>query len=241
MLAIETRELTKAYEDVRVVDHLSLGVQSGELMALLGVNGAGKTTLIKMLTCLLRPSSGDALLEGRSILNDPIPIKQRINLSPQETAIAPSLSVGENLAFIAGIYGQPRRTAKLRGEEIASHFGLTPLLKKRAGTLSGGQQRRLSLAMALISEPHILFLDEPTQGLDVLARQELWSAVLALKGQVTIVLTTHYMEEVELLADRVGVMSGGKLLALGTVGELKLQSSAATLEAAFLSIAGGKK
>ena len=239
MTAIQTKNLTKYYGDVTAVDGLSLSVEEGELFALLGVNGAGKTTTIKMLCCLAKPSGGEAFLLGNSINGDSLKIKQLINLSPQETAVAPNLSIRENLEFIAGIYGQNREAAKRNADRMASQFELVPILHKKAKTLSGGMQRRLSIAMALISEPKILFLDEPTLGLDVLARREMWTTIRSLKNKVTIILTTHYMEEVEALSDRIGIMAHGKLLSVGTAAELKAQSGADTLEDAFIAIAGG--
>lgn len=239
MIAIQTKNLTKYYGDVTAVDGLSLSVEEGELFALLGVNGAGKTTTIKMLCCLAKPSGGEAFLLGNSINGDSLKIKQLINLSPQETAVAPNLSVRENLEFIAGIYGQNREAARRNADRMASQFELEPILHKKAKTLSGGMQRRLSIAMALISEPKILFLDEPTLGLDVLARRELWTTIRSLKNKVTIILTTHYMEEVEALSDRIGIMAHGKLLSVGTAAELKAQSGADTLEDAFIVLAGG--
>jgi ABC-2 type transport system ATP-binding protein len=241
MTAIQTKDLTKNYGDVAAVDGLSLSVDEGELFALLGVNGAGKTTTLKMLSCLTKPSGGDAFLLGNSILVDSLKIKQILNLSPQETAVAPNLSVRENLEFIAGVYGQNGKLAKQNANRMAEQFELTPILHKKAKMLSGGMQRRLSIAMALISNPKILFLDEPTLGLDVLARRELWTAIRSLKGRVTIILTTHYMEEVEALSDRIGIMAHGRLLAVGTAAELKAQTATDTLEDAFISIAGGVK
>jgi ABC-2 type transport system ATP-binding protein len=238
MIAIKTDNLTKRYGEFTAVDSLSLSIDEGELFALLGVNGAGKTTTIKMLSCLIKPSSGDAILLGDSIKTNPMRIKQRTNISPQETAIAPNLSVRENLELIAGIYGQNRKIAKHSASDMAKRFGLDRIINKKAKTLSGGMQRRLSIAMALISEPQILFLDEPTLGLDVLARRELWSAIISLKGKVTIILTTHYMEEVEILSDRIGIMTNGKLLAIGTIAEFIQQTNTGKLEDAFVALAG---
>lgn len=236
MYAIETRGLTKQYKDVVAVNQLDLTVEKGELFSLLGVNGAGKTTTIKMLCCLARPTAGDALLMGRSILTDANQVKEVIGMSPQETAVAPNLSVRENLALMCGVHGldSGRRT-----EELLERFSLGPVEKKRAGKLSGGWQRRLSLAMALISDPQVLFLDEPTLGLDVLARSELWDAIRTLKGKTTVVLTTHYMEEAEALSDRIGVMKDGVLLALGTAEALKKQAGTDKFEDAFIAIVKG--
>lgn len=240
MKAISTNKLTKKYKDKIAVDELDLSVEEGELFALLGINGAGKTTTIKMLSCLIQPTSGDAQLLGNSILTDSMTIKEAINVSPQETAIARNLTVRENLEFMAGIYHHNSSEAKAKTQEMLDMFKLQEVAKNRAKTLSGGMQRRLSIAMALISNPKILFLDEPTLGLDVIARRELWSAIENLKKQMTIVLTTHYMEEVEALADRVGVMAEGKLKACGTVEELKTKVGAKSLEEAFVTLATGE-
>ncbi|STO00387.1 Uncharacterized ABC transporter ATP-binding protein YbhF [[Eubacterium] infirmum] len=239
MNSIIIKELTKKYGSVVAVNNLNLTIEQGELFALLGVNGAGKTTTIKMLSCLIKPTSGDALLLNDSIVSNPNAIKEKTNISPQETAVAANLSVLENLELIAGIYGQNSKTAKKKAHEIAQKFGLENELSKKAKNLSGGMQRRLSIAMALISEPQILFLDEPTLGLDVLARRELWSSIKSLKGKVTIILTTHYMDEVESLSDRVGIMAKGQLTAVGTVLELTTQTGTSKLEDAFVMLSGG--
>jgi ABC-2 type transport system ATP-binding protein len=182
---------------------------------------------------------GDAVLLGDSIRRNSDAIKQNANISPQETAIAPNLTVRENLELIAGIYGQNAETATNSAKAISSRFGLDDVLRKKAKTLSGGMQRRLSIAMALISKPKILFLDEPTLGLDVLARRELWSSIKQLKHDVTIILTSHYLEEVEALSDRIGVMAKGKLAAVGTVSEIIKQTGSSDLEDAFVALAGG--
>lgn len=239
MNAIITKDLTKKYGDTEAVKNLDLTIEQGELFALLGVNGAGKTTTIKMLSCLTKPTSGDALLLGDSILSNPRAIKEKTNISPQETAVAENLSVLENLELIAGIYGQDRKMAKKNALEITEKFGLEKERKHKPKNLSGGMQRRLSIAMALISNPEILFLDEPTLGLDVLARRELWALIKSLKGKVTIILTTHYMDEVEQLADRVGIMAKGQLTAIGTVAELMTQTGTSKLEDAFVMLSGG--
>lgn len=240
MEAIKTQRLTKKYADLVAVDGLDLTVQKGELFSLLGVNGAGKTTTIKMLCGLTRPTSGDALLDGHSIVNDPAAVKRVIGVSPQETAVAPKLTVRENLALMCGVHGFEKEKRERKIAELTQQFDLTGILGKRAGKLSGGWQRRLSLAMALISEPQILFLDEPTLGLDVLARSELWDVIRALKGKITIILTTHYMEEAEALSDRIGIMKSGRLLALGTADELKARAGADQFEAAFIAIVKGE-
>lgn len=239
MYAIETKNLTKKYGDVLAVDNLDLRINKGELFALLGMNGAGKTTTIKMLTCLIKPTSGDAFVLGNSVCDNHQAVKQITNVSPQETAVALNLTVKENLEFIAGIYGENKVNAQQTAQEIAERFRLTNVYNKRAKTLSGGMQRRLSIAMALISNPQILFLDEPTLGLDVIARRELWAIITELKKHVTIILTTHYLEEVEALADRVGIMAQGKLVALGTVDELTTQTNTTKFEDAFIKLSGG--
>ena len=207
MDAIRIEGLTKKYKDIVAVDNLNLSVHKGELFSLLGVNGAGKTTTIKMLSCLTQPTSGDAFLNGKSISKDTAAVKSLIAVSPQETAIAPGLSVQENLELMCGVHGFTKEKQNAKISELTDLLGLESVSKKKAGKLSGGWQRRLSIAMALISEPEILFLDEPTLGLDVLARSDLWDLIRSLKGKVTIILTTHYMEEAESLSDRIGACS----------------------------------
>lgn len=236
MHAIKTQELVKQYKTITAVDGLNLEIHQGELFSLLGVNGAGKTTAIKMLSCLTRPTAGDAAVGGRSIIREPEQVKRLIGVSPQETAVAPNLSVQENLELICGIHGFSKGKTKEKIRELSRQFSLDSVLLRKAGKLSGGWQRRVSIAMALISEPKILFLDEPTLGLDVLARHDLWDVIRTLKGRVTIVLTTHYMEEAEALSDRIGIMKNGKLLAAGTAEELKAAAGTADFEAAFIAI-----
>lgn len=236
MKAIQTEHLSKRYKNILAVDALDLAVEQGELFALLGVNGAGKTTAIKMLSCLTRPSAGEAWLDGKSILSQAAEVKQRIGVSPQETAVAPNLTAEENLLLMCGAHGFSKEKSRQKAAELAEQLGLAPILHRRAGKLSGGWQRRLSIAMALVSQPEILFLDEPTLGLDVLARSDLWDTVRSLKGRITIVLTTHYLEEAEALSDRVGVMKDGRLLALGTPEELKRQTGSARFEEAFVKL-----
>ncbi len=236
MLAIKTNELVKRYKKITAVDMLDLEIHKGELFSLLGVNGAGKTTTIKMLSCLTKPTDGDAIVGGHSITKESEQVKRLIGVSPQETAVAPNLSVEENLELICGIHGFSKEKTQAKIRELSKQFALADVLNRKAGKLSGGWQRRVSIAMALISEPKILFLDEPTLGLDVIARHELWETIRALKGNVTIILTTHYMEEAEALSDRIGIMKSGKLLAVGTVAELNERAGTKVFEAAFISI-----
>ena len=236
MYAIKTANLGKRYKDVTAVDRLNLDIRRGELFSLLGVNGAGKTTTIKMLSCLARPTEGDAAVGGFSIATEPERVKTLIGVSPQETAVAPNLSVKENLELICGIHGFSREKTREKIAELTRQFDLTAVLNRKAGKLSGGWQRRVSIAMALISQPQILFLDEPTLGLDVIARHELWELIRSLKGKVTILLTTHYMEEAAALSDRIGIMKNGGLLAVGTVEELNQRAGTSDFETAFISI-----
>ena len=237
MKAIATNDLTRRFGDRTAVDKLCLDVDEGELYALLGVNGAGKTTTIRMLSCVLAPTSGDGTILGHSITNDAETVKRLINVSPQETAVAPNLTLRENLELIARIYGASRSEARTKANDMLETFGLTARASDRAKNMSGGLQRRLSIAMALITGPRLLFLDEPTLGLDVLARRELWHAIEKLKGKVTVILTTHYMEEAEALADRVGVMVSGRLTAVGTPAELIGRTGAKNFEEAFIALA----
>ncbi len=236
MEAIKTQMLTKKYKNLTAVDKLNLSVRQGELFSLLGVNGAGKTTTVKMLSCLTKPTDGDAFLNGSSVISDTADVKKIISVSPQETAVAPNLTVKENLELMCGVHGFDKEKCRQKIIELSEAFRLTQILGKKAGKLSGGWQRRLSLAMALISEPEILFLDEPTLGLDVIARRELWDTICALKGKITIVLTTHYMEEAEALSDRIGIMKDGRLLALGTAEELNAIAGTDRFEDAFITI-----
>lgn len=236
MDAICIENLTKIYRDVLAVDHLNLSVRQGELLALLGVNGAGKTTTIKMLSCLTRPTDGDAFLNGKSIRRDAAAVKSVIGVSPQETAIASGLSVYENLELMCGIYGYGKSEKRAKIAELSRRLGLDSVLKKKAGKLSGGWQRRLSIAMALIGDPEILFLDEPTLGLDVLARSELWDLIRSMKGRITIVLTTHYMEEAEELSDRIAIMKDGRLLLCDTAEAIKQAAGTDRFEQAFIHV-----
>ena len=239
MYAIRTANLTKRYKDTVAVDQLNLQVKKGELFSLLGVNGAGKTTTIKMLSCLTQPTSGDAFLNGKSICKDTAAVKSLIAVSPQETAVASGLSVRENLELMCGVHGFTKDKQNAKIAELTKLLRLESVIKKKAGKLSGGWQRRLSIAMALISEPEILFLDEPTLGLDVLARSDLWDLIHSLKGKVTIILTTHYMEEAEALSDRIAIMKDGKLLVCDTADKIKETAGTDTFEQAFIRIVKG--
>ena len=234
--AIKTTGLTKKYKEITAVDDLNLEIRNGELFSLLGVNGAGKTTTIKMLSTLTLPTKGDAVVSGESIISSPNLVKERIGVSPQETAVAPSLSVKENLTLMCDVHGLKKDKAKEKIEELSKALDLESVMSRKAGKLSGGWQRRLSIAMALVSEPKVLFLDEPTLGLDVIARSELWDLIESLKGKTTIVLTTHYMEEAEALSDRLGVMKNGRLLFTGTVKEMKEKTGAERIEDAFIKM-----
>ncbi len=236
MQAIKATKLVKQYKKLTAVDGLDLEIRKGELFALLGINGAGKTTTIKMLSCLTKPTDGDAIVGGYSITKEAKKVKRLIGVSPQETAVAPNLTVKENLELICGVHGFSKEKTKRRVDELSERFSLDTVLHRKSGKLSGGWQRRVSIAMALICEPEILFLDEPTLGLDVIARQELWESIRSLKGRVTIILTTHYMKEAEALSDRIGIMKNGRLLAQGTVEELNEKAATSNFEEAFISI-----
>ena len=239
MEAIRTENLTKKYKDITAVDNLNLTIERGELFSLLGVNGAGKSTTIKMLSCLTEPTSGEAYLHGKSITKNKTEVKALIGVSPQETAIAPGLSVTENLELICGVHGFSKEKKRRKISELSELLGLDSVAKRKAGKLSGGWQRRLSIGMALISEPEVLFLDEPTLGLDVIARSELWDIIRSLRGKITVILTTHYMEEAEALSDRIGIMKDGKLLVCGTAEEIKSSAETDKFEEAFIRIVRG--
>ena len=231
---IKINNLSKNYKGKYAVNNLNLKIESGELFSLLGTNGAGKTTTIKMLSTLILPTSGDVKMNDLDLIRDSAKIKKIITISPQETAIAPNLTVMENLYFMAGIYQIENKEAKIR--ELVNIFKLEDVLKQKAKTLSGGYQRKLSIAISLINTPEILFLDEPTLGLDVIARHDLWNIIESLKGKTTIILTTHYMEEAEILSDRIGIMNKGRLIELGTAKELTKKKKAVSFEEAFIKI-----
>lgn len=234
---IQITNLTKKYKEKIAVNNINLTIKEGELFALLGTNGAGKTTTIKMLSTLILPTEGKIKIAGYDIAKDSVKIKEIVNVSPQETAIAPNLTVKENLDFMAGVYKIKNKNEKI--DELVKTFKLQEVLKQKAKTLSGGWQRKLSIAISLINDPKVLFLDEPTLGLDVLARRDLWAVIESLKGKITIILTTHYMEEAESLSDRVGIMDKGNLIAVGTVKELMQKAGTNNFEEAFVKIATG--
>ena len=234
MQAIKIENLSKTYKNgVKALNDFSLTIEKGELYGLLGVNGAGKTTLINILCGLSKKTSGKAYINGFDLDSQIDSIKNIIDVSPQETSVAPNLTVLENLEFFANVYGV---SDAMYLEEVISTFSLEDVLNQKAKTLSGGYKRRLSIAIALISKPQILFLDEPTLGLDVLARRELWNIIKKLKGKITIILTSHYLEEIENLATRVAILSKGKLLKVGTTEEIKQEYSATTFEDAFVKV-----
>lgn len=235
--AIVVTGLSKQYPDKTAVDNISFSVDKGSIFSLLGVNGAGKTTTIKMLCGLTRPTGGEAYVLSHNIHTELDEVKKLVNISPQDTSVASRLTVRENLEFIAGIYGADRKKQREKADEMIQYFHLQEVADRRAKVLSGGWQRKLSIAMALITEPQIIFLDEPTLGLDVLARRELWEVIRRMKEKITIILTTHYMEEAESLSDKVAVMVDGQIKAMGSVEELKEQTGADNLEEAFVRIA----
>ncbi len=234
---IVTKNLTKKFKDKVAVDSLNIHIKKGELFSLLGTNGAGKTTTIKMLSFLSNSTSGEIIIDGKNARESDDEIKAMLNLSPQETAIAPNLTVLENLRFMAGVYDIKDRDEKI--DELISIFSLQEIINKKAKTLSGGWQRKLSIAIALINQPKLLFLDEPTLGLDVISRRELWKVIEGFKGNMTIILTTHYMEEAERLSDRIGIMANGKLKCIGTSDELKQMAGTDDFEEAFVRLATG--
>lgn len=234
--SIEIKGLRKEFASKVAVKDLTLSVPEGSLYALLGVNGAGKTTTIRMLTGLTKPTGGEAYVMGHSIFDELLEVKKLVNISPQETSVAPNLTVRENLEFIAGIYGFDKAKTKEKVAQMLEQFSMEEVEHQKAKILSGGWQRKLNIAMALITEPKVLFLDEPTLGIDVLARRELWRKIEALKGKITIVLTTHYMEEAEHLADEIAIMAKGELKAVGSPDALKHQTGTDRLEDAFVKI-----
>ena len=234
--AIVTNGLIKRYKDKTAVDGISITVEEGKLVALLGVNGAGKTTTIRMLTCLSKPTAGTAQVLGHDVVKEADEVKKLVGISTQDTAVAENLTVRENLEFMASLYLDKNRIDGAVEKAIEA-FGLEEFRNKKAKHLSGGWKRKLSIAMAIIGEPKILFLDEPTLGLDVLARRQLWTEIEEIKKHMTIVLTTHYMEEAEALADEIFVMIDGKVAADGTLSELEARTGKKGLEEVFVKIA----
>ena len=233
MSVIIVDNICKNYKLKKALDNVSLEINDGELFGLLGVNGAGKTTLIKILCGLTKKTSGKITINNFDLDREMDKIKEIIDISPQETAVANNLTVKENIEFFANIYNI-NDTKHI--EEIISNFKLNNVLNQRAKTLSGGYKRRLSIALALISKPKILFLDEPTLGLDVFARRELWNIIKKLQKKITIILTSHYLEEIENLCDRVAILSKGKLLKTGTIDEIKQITNTDNFEDAFIKL-----
>lgn len=236
MNAAELISLRKEYKNITAVKDVSFTIKDGEVFSLLGMNGAGKTTILKMLSCLTKPTSGDALVYGHSIVKEPEKVKELIGISPQENSFAKKLTVEENLRFMCGIYGMDKKKTNKNVESIIEQFSLSDVRKQMAGKLSGGWQKRLSIAMAIITEPKLLFLDEPTLGLDVMARRDLWKIIESLKGKMSIIITTHYLEECEHLADRIAIVKEGNLKAIGTLAELQQLTGEEKLEEIFLKI-----
>ena len=239
MAAIQTTNLTKKYKDLTAVDALNLTIEEGELFSLLGVNGAGKTTTVKMLSTLVKPTSGEATVLGYTLGRDDAKIKELVDISMQETAVARKLTVKENIELFARLAGQSKQETEETTETVYRDFGLGSVANKKAAELSGGWQRKLSIALALVAKPKLLFLDEPTLGLDVLARRELWRVIEGLKGKMTIILTTHYMEEAEALSDRIGIMKDGKLFFVGSKEELYEKTGKNDVENAFIEVVSG--
>lgn len=239
MNAIELTNIVKKYKDKTVVNNINLNIKEGELFSLLGTNGAGKTTTIKMISTLIKQNSGTIKVLGYDTIKDYKIIRNKINVSPQETAVAMNLTVYENLDFMANVYQIENKKDKI--DNLIKTFKLEEVLKQKAKTLSGGYMRKLSIAISLINDPKILFLDEPTLGLDVLSRKELWNTINTLKGKITIILTTHYMEEAESLSDRVAIMNNGNIIEIGTPKEIISKTKTKNMEDAFVSlITGGK-
>ena len=224
-LAIQIFALTKRFDGLMAVDSIDLGIGKGELFSLLGPNGAGKTTTINMLCCLLKPTSGTASIIGYDIMKEPFRVKELIGVSPQDTVLSEHLNSWENLSLIGRVHGIGSKELKKRSEELLETVGLTERAKDRVGKFSGGMKRRLNLIMALVPDPEILFLDEPTLGLDPQSIRAIWDYIAELKGKITILLTTHYLEEADVLSDRVGIIDEGKIVALGTPDELKKKIS----------------
>lgn len=238
MIAVKTENLRKEYKDIVAVSDINIEVEEGRIFALLGVNGAGKSTLIKMLTTVLKPTSGDAFIFGNSVIKSAEKVRDLIDVSFQETSIARKLTVKENIEFYAKLCGKRKEETEMIKDELYAEFGFKKTENKRAEKLSGGWQRKLSIALSLVKNPRVLFLDEPTLGLDVIARRDLWAIIKRLKGKTTVILTTHYMEEAEELSDALGIISEGKLLFAGSKSELYLKTGENTVEKAFIKTVG---
>jgi len=221
MNAVQTFKLTKEFDSLVAVNGVDLEIQKGELFSLLGPNGAGKTTTIRMLCCLLKPTSGTASILGYDIAKEPFKVKKLIGVSPQDTVLSERLNCWENLALIGKVHGLSSNEVKRRSKELLETMGLMERSKDQVRKFSGGMKRRLNIAMALVHDPELLFLDEPTLGLDPQARRTIWEYIAELKGKKTILLTTHYMEEADFLSDRIGIIDEGRIVALGTSEDLK--------------------
>ncbi|MFC1946811.1 ABC transporter ATP-binding protein [Chloroflexota bacterium] len=219
--AIQVQGLTRVFGSLIAVDGIDLNIKKGELFAMLGPNGAGKTTTIKMLCCLLKPTAGSATVMGYDINREQYEIKKIIGVSPQETTISEHLNAREHLQLIGQVHGVESSELKTRSDLLLETMGLTERAKDQVRKYSGGMMRRLSIIMALVHDPDIVFLDEPTLGLDPQARRAIWEYIAEFKGEKTILLTTHYLEEADYLSDRIGIMDEGKIVALGSSTELK--------------------
>ena len=238
MDAIKVSNLTKQFKNVLAVNNISFNVKEGEIFGVLGLNGAGKTTTIKMMSGLTRPTSGDIKVFDYDIYKDINKIKSIIGVSPQESAIANNLTVKENIELMASLYFKDKVKIKDNTERVINNLGLENYINRRAKTLSGGYKRRLSIAMALVTNPRILFLDEPTLGLDVINRHELWNVINNLKGKVTIILTSHYMEEISALVDDIAIMKNGKILMINNLENILKFTKTNSLEEAFIKTVG---
>lgn len=239
---IEVIDLVRRFGEHTAVDHVTFAVREGEVFGLLGPNGAGKSTIIKMLTTLLPPSAGHARVVGYDVVTQPMPVRQRIGYVPQALSADGSLTGAENLQVFASLYDLPRSTRTQRVRAALAFMGLQDATDKLVRTYSGGMIRRLEIAQAMLHQPQVLFLDEPTVGLDPVARKAVWEHLEHLRTQagMTIFLTTHYMEEAEHLCDRVAIMHLGKVEALGTPAELKdaTEIPGATLDDVFAHYTG---
>ena len=237
--AIGIEHLTKKYEDVTAVEDLSLQIEKGELFGLLGPNGAGKTTIINILCGLIKPTSGTAKVGHFDVQKETYQVRELIGVCPQETAVYPYLTGAENVELFGNLHIMTNETIETRRNMLLEKLGLTQEAKRKAEKYSGGMRRRLSLALALIHNPQVAFLDEPTVALDPQSRHAVWDFIRELKKEnKTIILTTHYMEEAEALCDRVGIIDHGKLLALGPPKDLVLKAGVTNLEEVFINLTG---